>query len=346
MGTAEKPQSDLMPKPGPHEISRLGADSGSERPQDAESSDFYGYVPKRWAMRSRFPLLNNATGWLASSFLFARGKRLFEANRRCWNLSMTKWDKLLAGGYIILKDFAAGRFPPEFDDQAKAYQAEIDFYLSTPGQSLKTNVELHCRKPFWGPQGFAEYSAKFVKLLRIFEQIGLRPSQRLLEMGCGAGWMAEFLALSGYSVCGTTIMPMDIVIAKKRVAAWWARDLCNQLDFKVSAMESVDEALQERESFDGVFVFEALHHAFDWRQAIKAAYRCLKASGWLILANEPNLLHTFISYRVARLSNTHEIGLSRKALIREMQQVGFSETRVFEPKLNNLISAHWIAARK
>ena len=297
-------------------------------------------------MGSRLPVLNTSAGWLSSSFLFARGRTLFEANSRSWNLPMTKWDKLLAGGYLILKDFSQGRFPPKFDDQAKAYQGEIDFYQSTPGQSLETNLEVHSRKPFWGAKGFAEYSAKFVKLLRILEEIGLRPGHHLLEMGCGAGWMAEFLALSGYSVCGTTIMPTDIAIANQRVAAWYARDLSNQLDFKVSPMESVDEAFQERESFDGVFVFEALHHAFDWRQAIKAAYSCLKASGWLILANEPNLLHTFISYRVARLSNTHEIGLSRRALTREMQHVGFKETRIFAPKLNNMISTHWIAARK
>lgn len=259
---------------------------------------------------------------------------------------MTKWDKLLAGGYLILKDFSTGQFPPEFDDRSKAYQAEIDYYLSTPGQSLKTNVETTTRKPFWGSELFALYSVNFVKLLRIFEQIGLSPGHHLLELGCGPGWMAEFLALSGYSVCGTTIMPMDIDIANKRAAAWCARGLCNQLEFKLSPMESVDEAVQERGSFDGVFVFEALHHAFDWRQTIKAAYCCLKPSGWLILANEPNVLHTFISYRVAKLSNTHEIGLSRKALTREMHKVGFRETRVFAPKLNNLISPHWIAGRK
>ena len=259
---------------------------------------------------------------------------------------MTKWDKLLAGGYLILKDISTGRFPPQFEDQAKAYQAEIDFYLSTPGQNLKTNLEAHDRKPFWGSKGFADYSAKFVKLLRIFETIGLIPGHHLLEMGCGAGWMAEFLALSGYSVCGTSIMPMDITLANKRVAAWGSRELTNQLYFRVSPMESVDEVLREGETFDGVFVFEALHHAFDWRKSIKAAYRCLKASGWLVLANEPNLLHTFVSYRVARLSNTHEIGLSRRALTREMRQAGFQEIRVFAPKPNNMISEHWIAARK
>jgi cyclopropane fatty-acyl-phospholipid synthase-like methyltransferase len=296
-------------------------------------------------MGARLSVLNAAAGWLSSSFLFARGRTLFEANSRSWSLPMTKWDKLLAGGYLILKDISTGRFPPQFEDQAKAYQAEIDFYLSTPGQNLKTNLEAHDRKPFWGSKGFADYSAKFVKLLRIFETIGLTPGHHLLEMGCGAGWMAEFLALSGYSVCGTSIMPMDITLANKRVAAWGSRELTNQLYFRVSPMESVDEVV-EGEIFDGVFVFEALHHAFDWRKSIKAAYRCLKASGWLVLANEPNLLHTFVSYRVARLSNTHEIGLSRRALTREMRQAGFQEIRVFAPKPNNMISEHWIAARK
>ena len=83
---------------------------------------------------------------------------------------MTKWDKLLSGGYIILTDFSKGRFPPTFDDQAKVHQAEIDYYLSTTGQSLKTNVEAHSRKPFWEPEVFAKYSANFVKLLRNLEQ--------------------------------------------------------------------------------------------------------------------------------------------------------------------------------
>ena len=297
-------------------------------------------------MRSGLSLLNKAAGCLSSSFLLARGKRLWEANQQHWGMALTKWDKLMTGGYIILKDFSTGRFPPNYDDQAKVHQAEIDYYLSTPGQSLETHVEANARKPFWGAAAFAKYSASYVRLLRIFEQIGLGPGHHLLELGCGPGWMAEFLALSGYSVCGTTIMPTDVTIVNKRVLAWNVRDLPNQLSFKVSPMESVHEVLQAPESFEGVFVFEALHHAFDWKQAIKSAYRCLKSPGWLVLAGEPNVLHTFVAYRGARLSNTHEIGLSRKALTQEMQKVGFKEIRVIAPRPNNLVTAHWIAARK
>jgi hypothetical protein len=95
-----------------------------------------------------------------------------------------------------------------------------------------------------------------------------------------------------------------------------------------------------------VFVFEALHHAFDWRKAIRASYNCLKPGGWLILAQEPNVVHTFVSYRVSKLANTHEIGMSRKALLQELRLCGFSETLVFQPKINDLLSHHWMAGRR
>src|SRR2546428_6810667 len=107
--------------------------------------------------------------------------------------------------------------------------------------------------------------------------------------------MAEFLAMSGYSVVGTSIAPNEIALANVRAESFRRKGLKNELSFKASPMESVDGALSDAHGFDGVLVFEALHHAFDWRQAIAAAYRCLKPGGWLVLANEPNVLHTFIS---------------------------------------------------
>ena len=67
-------------------------------------------------------------------------------------------------------------------------------------------------------------------------------------------------------------------------------------------MESVADFLQDKEvlPFDVVFVFEALHHAYDWHQSLKSAFECLKPGGWLIICNEPNLIHTFVSYRIAK----------------------------------------------
>src|SRR5260370_36740713 len=91
-------------------------------------------------MESRPSVLNAAAGWLSSSFLFARGRTLFEANSRSWNLPMTKWDKLLAGGDLILKGFSKSRLSPEFAARTKAYRAEIEFYQSSAGQSLENKL--------------------------------------------------------------------------------------------------------------------------------------------------------------------------------------------------------------
>jgi len=290
--------------------------------------------------------VKTCAGVMASSFLLSKGRKLFELNSQKWTLPMSKWDKLLAGCYIILKDCSEGRFPPTFDDQAKAQSAEVDYNESLPGVSFAEHQQSHARKPFWGPDVFQKYAKNFARLLRVFNQLGLKPGSRLLELGCGVGWMAEFLAVSGYSVVGTTIAPNDIQIAEKRAEAFRVRGLPELLDFQISPMEMVDTAFEAPGDFEGAYVFEALHHAFDWRAGIRASYDCLKPGGWLVLANEPNLLHTFISYRVARLSNTHEIGMSRKRILAEMRRCGFTETVVVGPRFNDLVTPHWIAAHK
>lgn len=283
---------------------------------------------------------------LAESIPLRPGKRLFQENTRNYNLRLNKIQKLLAGGYLILRDFADGRFPPTFEDQARAYQAEIDFYDSMAGASKTENLNAHRRKPFWGPAAWSKYTRNFTRLLEAFESLGLQPGARLLELGCGCGWMSEFLALSGFHVLGTTIMPDDVQLGEERARALQARGLTETLRFRDCPMESVADAVKDQPLFDAVFVFEALHHAFDWRKAIDSASKCLKPGGWLLLANEPNLFHTFISYRIARLSNTHEIGMSRNQLVARMRSAGLSSIRVMAPRWNNLVSEHWIAGQR
>jgi 2-polyprenyl-3-methyl-5-hydroxy-6-metoxy-1,4-benzoquinol methylase len=290
-------------------------------------------------------IFRSIAGALASSPLLSRGRKLFELNRVQWTLGLTKWEKLLAGGYLIMSDYSQGIFPPTFKDQARAYEAEIKYNESLPGVDLADHQESHARKPFWGSDAFHRYAEDFARLLQVFERIGLARGSRLLELGCGVGWTAEFLALSGYSVLGTTLAPNDIRIAEARAAAFRSRGLPEQLRFQPSPMESVDQNVGG-ELFDGVFVFEALHHAFDWRATLGASHKCLNPGGWFILAKEPNVLHTFVSYRAAKLSNTHEIGMSQRELVSELRRRGFREVVVVRPRINNLLSAHWIAARK
>jgi 2-polyprenyl-3-methyl-5-hydroxy-6-metoxy-1,4-benzoquinol methylase len=286
-------------------------------------------------------------GWVADSFLLSHGRHLMQRNWENYFLPLSKVGKLSAGVYLILKDYSAGLFPPTFADQAKAYAAERDYYSSMPGAKREVVLAGHVQKPFWDPNNFATYIGKFTRLWRELEALELRPGARLLELGCGCGWMSEFLAIAGYHVLGTSIGPDEIGLAEKRITALRARGVDEvRLSFKEGPMETVDEVVAPARDFDGVFVFEALHHAFDWRQTIHAAFRCLKPGGWLLVADEPNRLHTFVSYRISRLTNTHEIGMSRPLLEAEMKRAGFREVRVLRPRWDNGVTPLWIAARK
>ena len=245
-----------------------------------------------------------------------------------------------------MHDFAAGSFPPRFENQAEAYQNEIDYDLSLPGMDLADVQKSGATKPFWDAAAVRKYLGGFDRAFTILEKYGVGLDERLLEIGCGSGWMAEFLAIAGYSVVGTTISPRDVELAKKKAAAHACKELDSKLEFLTCPMESVDEIMECHTEFDAAFVYESLHHAYDWRKTLHAAAATLKNGGWLLLANEPNRLHTCISYRVAKLSRTHEIGFRKNELVSELHQAGFGRVDVLEPRFDNWVTPFWIMARK
>lgn len=290
-------------------------------------------------------MMRRLAGWLANSRLLRRGKAVYAQNCRDWDMPLSKVDKLLSGAYLILNDYSTGAFPPTFQDQAAAYAAEVNFRSTLPGVDSQAVRDVEMRKPFWFGRS-AEYLAAFTDVMRALEQQGIAPPARLLELGCGTGWMAEFLATAGFDVTGTSIAPADIEDARTRVDSLRAKNLDASLRFEVAAMETVHEVLGTERRYDAVFVFEALHHAFDWRATIRSAYQCLGPGGVLLICNEPNVLHTLIAYRVARLSNTHEVGFRKGSLLRELRRTGFASAESLRSPFHFWVSPHWIAARK
>ncbi|MGD1089270.1 MAG: class I SAM-dependent methyltransferase [Verrucomicrobiota bacterium] len=285
-------------------------------------------------------------GRLAQSLFLSRGKRLFEQNSRNWELPLSKFDKLFIGCYVILEDYSRGLFPPKFEDQAKAYAGEIAYRTGLPGLNLEAIRQTELRKPFWFGHAVVKYLGQFIQLMQLLDQLKLPPPARLLELGCGGGWMAEFLAIAGFDVTGTSIAPLDIEDARVRLQSILAKGIVPRLRFEIAPMESIADAPGPRNYYDAVFVFEALHHAFDWRRAIQSSFECIRPGGWLLICNEPNVLHTFISYRVAKLSNTHEIGFSRNELMRHLAKTGFVSTKYLGSPFHFWVKAHWIAAQK
>lgn len=290
-------------------------------------------------------LFQKAAGALANSPLLRRGKNLFAENLKNWNLPLSKFGKLQAGSWLILDDYSKGTFPPTFPDQQKAYQAEKDYRFSIPGMSVEQVTHNSMTKPFWFGKIGRIYRGQFNQLTWCLEKIAINPPAKILELGCGTGWTAEFLATMGYEVCGTTISDDDIADANRRIESLKIKGLSPALKFVAAPMESVHQALAG-ESFDAAFVYEALHHAFDWRESVRSTYTCLRSGGWLLICNEPNVLHTCVSYRVAKLSNTHEIGFSKSELIAELRKTGFNKIISTGAKMHCWFRPHWLLAQK
>lgn len=292
-------------------------------------------------------LSKKLAGLLARSPICATGRRLWERNRLDWNMPISKWEKLCMGLFLILSDYEKGIFPPVFKDQTTTHAAEVARVEGVPGLDAEGIADTELRKPFWTEiKTVRRYLNQYIRILECLAAKGIRPPARLLELGCGGGWTAEFLATTGYEVTGTSIGPAEIRAALRRVEALKTKGINPRLQFAVAAMESVAEEIGPKSHYDAVYIYEALHHAFDWRKAIDSCHACLKPGGWLLLCHEPNLVHTFSSYRVAKIGNMHEIGFSRRELMRHLRRSGFAPIDYLTPRLHFWIKPHWICARK
>ncbi|NEZ66551.1 class I SAM-dependent methyltransferase [Leptolyngbyaceae cyanobacterium CCMR0082] len=282
----------------------------------------------------------------AKSPFYAKAERLWQENQENYWLPLSKLEKVYLGSYIILKDYAKGDFPPTFADQALAYEAEESFFFSLPGVNPKQALESDMRKPFWFQN--ERYIRYFLELSYSLKVCNIKPPQTILELGAGSGWMSEFLASMGFKAIATTIGQSSVDQIQQRIKSLQAKGLGNNLKGFRSPMESIDISLQREGDplVDAIFVFEALHHAYDWRKTFSAVYNSLKSGGWFLICREPNVLHTFISYRVARLSNTHEIGMSRAEILGTLRDLGFQKQIVLKNHVHFLIKPHWIAAQK
>jgi len=285
---------------------------------------------------------------ISKSIIFAKARRLLERNLQDWNYPLSKREKLWVGCYMILSDYGEGRFPPRFTDEQTTFEAEQNYYnaLQTLGISSDELRMGAMRKPFWNAPACAKYLQDYIRIQTSFYDCDIRPPSRLLEVGCGSGWMAEFLASAGFHVLATTLDSSSADFIERRKNSLAEKDLPHDLQFRSSAMEYVQEEVSDLDPFDAVYVYEALHHAHDWRKAIQAFHECLRPGGWCFIFNEPNLIHTLVSYRVARLSNTHEIGINPAALKRHLRAVGFTRVKVLRYRMHGYTRPIWIAARK
>jgi SAM-dependent methyltransferase len=96
-------------------------------------------------------------------------------------------------------------------------------------------------------------------------------------------------------------------------------------DFAVADMENMD--LEQRD-FDGVLLFDCLHHCPGYERVLRCAHEHLRPGG-VILLFETTLLHRFSHHarEATRVFGVTELGFSRRQLRRGLKQAGFGQIK-------------------
>ena len=101
---------------------------------------------------------------------------------------------------------------------------------------------------------------------------------KILDLGCGRGWMAPFLSPFG-SVTGVDFSPVGIQIAKDNYGQYG--------DFILADPHSPHLGLPASASFDLVLCSEVIEHVIDQQALLKQITEFLTPEGWCVLTT-PN----------------------------------------------------------
>lgn len=111
------------------------------------------------------------------------------------------------------------------------------------------------------------------KYLRIAERLGLKPGQRVLEIGCGWGGFAEIAAAEfGCNVVGITISNEQAAFANARMASL---QLSEKVEIRLQDYRDVEGGFDKIVSIE---MFEAVGAEY-WQTYLDVLARCLKPGG-------------------------------------------------------------------
>lgn len=122
----------------------------------------------------------------------------------------------------------------------------------------------------------------FCDFANIAVSLALPPGSRILDLGCGSGWLSEYFARLGYVVKGIDISPDLIEMSRERVARVpYGADHETPLRCMFEVHDVELSPLQEK--FDAVICYDSLHHFEDDAAVIRHAAQMLDIGGLLFI---------------------------------------------------------------
>jgi arsenite methyltransferase len=154
----------------------------------------------------------------------------------------------------------------------------------------------------------------------------LRPTDRVLDIGCGTGSLALRLAPFAAEVSGLDFSPAMVRIAREKALMLGVRNAT----FELGTLDSGSPF--EPESLDGITAYSLLHLVQDRRALLERIHRLLKPGGFFV-SSTVCLGHSRIPYAFI-LSVMRVLGraplvqvLPARTLLEEMHAAGFVDVQ-------------------
>src|SRR5215207_9427128 len=122
----------------------------------------------------------------------------------------------------------------------------------------------------------------FCDFANVAQALALPADRRILAVGCGSGWLSEYLARLGYDVTGLDISPDLIEVARERVERVpYGAD--HETPLRCRFLVHDVEVAPLEQQFDAVVCYDSLHHFEDERAVLKNLAAMTKYGGSLFI---------------------------------------------------------------
>jgi SAM-dependent methyltransferase/glycosyltransferase involved in cell wall biosynthesis len=166
---------------------------------------------------------------------------------------------------------AAVEYPRKLDPERHHYLYTKPFY------NLANKPPKHA-----GDGMDAETFRHFCDFANVAVALALPAGARLLDVGCGSGWLSEFFARLGYDVTGIDISPDLIEIARARVGRV-AYGADHETPLRCRFLVHDAEGSPLAEEFDAVVCYDSLHHFEDERAVVRNLSAMTRYGGALFI---------------------------------------------------------------
>jgi SAM-dependent methyltransferase len=217
-----------------------------------------------------------------------------------------------------------GRLPSLGQDFTEGHRTYVRHIGPAAERWLRT-------KPFSAPA-----DRELVECLRTFahivERLDLGLRDQVLDVGCGPGWLSEFLARCGYLVTGVDVSEDMVEIARERLAAIEEPvGVGIEAVAEFHAMPVLELPWEAR--FDAAVLYDAMHHFDDEVETLKVIRRTLAPGGRIFIHEgvrpEPGSEGEQFLIDEMREYGTLESPFDAEYLVAVLGKAGFTDVRRF-----------------